>query len=77
MPARSREAPSAPARLTYHHESRFRQVVWTLALPGASPTPSPACGTTAYRRYKIADPGRDRRDMTVTIDTLQPPKGCP
>ena len=49
--------------------------IWTFALPGASPTPIPACGTAAYRRYKIADPERDGRDMTVTVDTLQPPMG--
>lgn len=51
--------------------------VWTFALPGASPTPIPACGPGAYRRYKIADPERDGRDMTVTVDTVQPPMGDP
>lgn len=49
--------------------------VWTFALPGASPTPIPACGTAAYRRYQIADPERDGRDMTVMVDTVQPPMG--
>lgn len=49
--------------------------VWTLTLPGASPTPIPACGTAAYRRYQIADPERDGRDMTVAVDSVQPPMG--